>query len=58
MKNKINKDKLNDFSPVKKNVITCSLTGKECIHSNASPDDGVYENCRLCDVFYEEYFRF
>lgn len=30
---------------------TCNLTGKECIHNNALPDDGVYENCRLCDVY-------
>lgn len=30
---------------------TCNLTGKECIHNNAVPDDGVYENCRPCDVY-------
>lgn len=53
-----NKVATNDFKPTNKNIIKCSLTGKECIHSNASPDDGVYDNCRLCDVYYSEYLRF
>ena len=36
------------------NVI-CKLTNKPCIHSDPrKADEGVYENCRLCE-FYEEW---
>lgn len=31
--------------------VVCTFTGKACIHSDARPDDEVYDNCRLCDVF-------
>ncbi len=54
----VKKKKTNDFAPKKDNKVMCTLSKKECIHSKANPDDGVYDNCRLCEVYYELYLRF
>jgi hypothetical protein len=35
--------------------IKCELTGGKCIHADAQPDEGIYENCRLCEVYQCEY---
>ena len=33
-------------------VVMCTLINKPCIHADPRlADDGVYENCRLCDVY-------
>ena len=37
--------------------IICKLMNKPCIHSDPrKADEGVYENCRLCEV-YEEWIH-
>lgn len=51
------KEKTSDFAPKKDNKVICTLSKKECIYSKAQADTGVYENCRLCEVYHQLYFR-
>jgi hypothetical protein len=39
-------------------VILCTLTNSPCKYADLRyADEGVYENCRLCDVYEDEYFK-
>lgn len=39
-------------------VILCTLTNSPCKYADLRyADEGVYENCRLCDVYESEYFK-
>ena len=41
-----------DDETARGNVVTCKLTGKPCKHADKRlADEGVYEDCRLCEVY-------
>ena len=44
---------------LKKSItVICELTKKSCIHADPrKADEGVYENCRLCEVYEEKYLK-
>lgn len=35
--------------------VMCKLTGERCIHADSQPDEGVYDDCLLCDVYLDFY---
>ena len=53
-----NNTNINNNINYSKKYIKCEITGEKCIHADAQPDDGVYDNCRLCKVYEREYYNY
>lgn len=46
-----------DYDSQKYKKPICKLIQKTCIHADAQPDEGVYDNCRLCNIYEEWRWR-
>ena len=52
-----NTNSANNTNNLKKDI-KCELIGKKCIHANIHPDEGLYDNCRFCEVYEREYVNY